>query len=187
MNKKYNVILLDAPWHYNSRANHKTRFRGGVHGHYPTMKMEEIKALNLDSIADDNCALFMWCTFPYVDEQIKLFEHWGFTYKTVGFVWVKTNKHNDNPFFGVGHFTRANAELCLFGMRGKLPTASNRVSSVVIAPREQHSKKPDIVRDKIVELFGDVPRVELFARQNTNGWDCLGNDIDGRDIREVLV
>jgi N6-adenosine-specific RNA methylase IME4 len=185
--KKYNIILLDPPWHYNSRANHKTRFRGGVHGHYPTMKMSEIKALRLDKIADDNCAMFMWCTFPYLDEQIKLFKHWGFKYRTVGFSWVKTNKKNGFPFFGVGYYAKSNVEICLLGVKGTMKSASNHVSSVVIAPRGKHSEKPDIVRDRIVELFGDLPRIELFAREKVAGWDCLGNDIDGRDIRDILV
>lgn len=104
--KKYSIIYTDFPWRYNSRANHKTRFRGGAYGHYPLMSMEEIKKLPIDQLGEDNSALFMWCTFPYLDEQIKLFEHWGYRYRTVAFTWIKTNPKNNKPFFGVGYYTK---------------------------------------------------------------------------------
>lgn len=189
--KKYNIIYADPPWKYNSRANHKTRFRGGAEGHYPLMSMEEIKKLPINDLADKNCALLMWCTFPYLNDQIKLFKHWGFKYKTVGFNWVKINKNNDKPFFGVGYYTKSNAEVCLLGVKGKMKPISNSVSSVIISPRREHSRKPDEVRDKIIQLFGDLPRVELFARQVTPGWDIWGNEVKsdillGNEINELL-
>lgn len=174
---KYQIIYADPPWKYNSRANHKTRFRGGAEGHYPLMSMADIKALPIDKLAADNCALFLWCTFPYLDEQIKLFEHWGFKYRTVGFTWVKTNPKNGKPFFGVGYYAKSNAEVCLLGIKGKLKPVSNKVSSVVIEPRGRHYEKPAVVRDKIEELFGDVPRIELFARHKVDGWDSWGNEV----------
>ena len=176
--KKYGIIYADPPWKYNSRANHKTRFRGGACGHYDLMSMEEIKALPLQEISADNCALFMWCTFPYLDEQIKLFKHWGFKYRTLGFSWIKTNPKNGKPFFGVGYYAKSNAEVCLLGTKGKMKPVSNSVSSCVIAPRREHSRKPDEVRERIVQLFGDLPRIELFARENTEGWDVWGNEVE---------
>ena len=185
-NKKYKIILADPPWKYNSRANHKTRFRGGACGHYSLMTMEEIKSLPINELAEENCALFLWTTFPYLNEQIKLLEHWGFKYRTVGFTWIKTNSKNGKPFFGVGFYTKSNAEVCLLGIKGRLKPITNKISSVVIAPRQEHSKKPSEVRNKIVELFGDLPRVELFARQKTDGWDAIGYDIDRKDIKETL-
>lgn len=142
------------------------------------MSMDEIKALPIPDLADDNCVLFLWCTFPYLDEQIQLFEHWGFEYKTLGFSWIKTNPKNGKPFFGVGYYAKSNAEVCLMGIKGKMKPASNSVSSVVIAPRREHSKKPDEIRDRIVTLFGDIPRIELFARQKTDGWDVWGNEVE---------
>jgi N6-adenosine-specific RNA methylase IME4 len=154
--------------------------------HYPVMSMKEIKELPISDLALDNAALLLWCTFPQLDEQIKLFNHWGFKYVTVAFNWIKTNKRDGKPFFGIGYYAKSNSEVCLLGIRGKMKPVSNSVSSIVIAPREQHSKKPDIVRDKIVQLFGDLPRVELFARQVTPGWDVIGNGIDNQDIRDVL-
>lgn len=177
MLKKYSIIYADPPWKYNSRANHKTKFRGGACGHYDLMSMEEIKALPIRELANENCALFLWVTFPYLKEQIQLFDYWGFNYKTLGFSWIKTNKKNGKPCFGVGYYSKSNCEVCLLGIKGKMKPVSNKVSSVVIAERREHSRKPDQVREKIVELFGDIPRIELFARQKYDGWDSWGNEV----------
>jgi site-specific DNA-methyltransferase (adenine-specific) len=176
-NKKYQIIYCDPPWKYNSRVNHKTRFRGGAEGHYPLMTIEQIENLPISRLADDNCALFLWCTFPYLNEQIKLFNHWGFKYRTVGFTWIKTNSKNGKPFFGVGYYAKSNAEVCLLGIKGKLKPVTNSISSIVISPRRLHSQKPNEVRSLIVELFGNLPRVELFAREKSLGWDVWGNEV----------
>ena len=188
--KKYNIILCDPAWKFNARNNTETRFGGGVTDKYPTMSLEEIKALDIPSIADDNCALFMWATTSTGDsnlaQKLELFEHWGFRLVNIGFTWVKINPNKMTPFFGIGYYTKSNAEHCFLGIKGKMKPVSNKVSSLIFAPKEEHSKKPDIVRDKIVELFGDLPRAELFARQITPGWDCLGNEINGQDLREIL-
>lgn len=175
-NKKYNIIYADPPWQYNKRNNLNTKFGGGVHGHYGCMSMSEIEALPIEQIAAENCALLLWTTFPYLDKQIKLFEKWGFKYKTLGFSWIKTNPKNGLPFFGVGYYAKSNCEVCLLGIKGRMKPASNMVSSCVISPRREHSRKPDEIRDRIVELFGDVPRIELFARSGAGGWDCWGNE-----------
>ena len=176
--KKYQIIYADPPWKYNSRANHKTRFRGGAEGHYSLMSMEQIKALPIEQLADKNCVLFLWVTFPYLEEQIKLFEYWGFKYKTLGFSWIKLNKKNKKPFFGVGFYAKSNCEVCLMGMKGKVKPVSNKVSSAILSVRREHSRKPDEVRERIVELFGDIPRIELFAREKNPGWDVWGNEVD---------
>ena len=102
-NKKYNIIYADPPWKYNSRANHKTRFRGGACGHYQLLPMSQIRALPIPELADKNCALFMWCTFPYLNEQIKLFDYWGFKYRTCGFNWLKLNPKNGKPLYKIKH------------------------------------------------------------------------------------
>lgn len=80
-------------------------------------------------------------------------------------------------FFGIGHYTKSNCEVCLIGIKGRPQIVSNKVSSVVISEKQEHSKKPDVVRDKIVELCGNVPKIELFARQSVPGWDCWGNEV----------
>ena len=175
---KYNIIYADPPWKYNSRNNINTRFGGGVFNKYNLMTMEEIKSLPISNLAEENCVLFLWCTFPYLDKQIKLFDYWGFRYRTLGFSWIKTNSKNGKPFFGVGYYAKSNCEICLMGMKGQLKPISNKVSSVIISPRREHSKKPDEVRNKIVELFGDLPRIELFAREKVEGWASWGNEIE---------
>lgn len=174
--KQYNIIYADPPWKYNQRNNKKTKFGGGVHAHYPTMSMEEIEKLPIEKLAGENCALFLWTTFPYLDKQIQLFEKWGFRYTTLGFSWIKTNAKNGAPFFGVGYYAKSNCEICLLGIKGKMKPISNKISSCVISPREAHSKKPCEIRDRIVSLFGDLPRIELFARESAAGWDAWGND-----------
>lgn len=186
-NKKYSIIYLDPCWKYNVRNNLKSRFGGGVTNKYPTLKLEEIKNINIPSLADENCAMFMWVTTSTGDsnleQKLQLFEHWGFRLVSEAFTWVKTNPKSGTNFFGTGYYTKSNCEHCYLGIKGKMKPISNYVSSLIISPREQHSKKPDIVRDKIVELFGDLPRVELFARQTVDGWNSIGNEIDGTDLR----
>lgn len=176
-NKKYNIIYADPPWHYNDRRNTHTRFSGGAVGHYTVMKTEDICKIPVNDIADDNCILFMWATFPNLPDALRVIDAWGFKYKTVGFNWVKTNKKNGKYFFGIGYYTKSNAEICLIATKGKPKPISNYVSSVIVSPRREHSRKPDEVRDKIVELMGNLPRIELFARQRTDGWDAWGNEV----------
>ena len=173
---KYNIIYADPPWQYNMRKNNFTRFSLGVHGHYPTMRTEEICQLPISEITADNCALIMWVTFPKLSDGLKVMEAWGFSYVTVAFNWFKATKQG-KPFFGVGYYTKSNSEIALLGIKGKMKPISNFVSQVIISKRENHSKKPDIVREKIVELFGDLPRIELFARTKADGWHSWGNEI----------
>ncbi len=142
------------------------------------MRLPEIKALPVATIADENCMLFLWATFPNLSEALEVMRSWGFQYKTLGFSWIKTNKKNGKPFFGIGYYTKSNCEVCLIGVKGKPIKKSNFVSSVIISPRREHSKKPEEVREKIVELCGDIPRVELFSRQKIAGWDAWGNEIE---------
>ena len=181
----YKIIYADPPWHYNSRDNKNTKFGGGVHSHYPTMTTNEICNLPIQSIADENAVLILWVTFPKLKDGISVMEAWGFRYVTVAFNWFKCNK-SGSPFFGVGYYTKSNSEIALLGIRGNIKPISNFVSQVIISNREKHSKKPIIVRDKIVELFGDLKRVELFARETADGWDSIGNEIDGKPIEEKL-
>lgn len=175
--KKYNIIYADPPWEYRDKRNKHKRLCGGAAAHYPTMKIQDIKKLPVGTIANDNSILFLWVTFPNLREGLEVMEAWGFEYKTLGFSWIKTNKRNGKPFFGIGYYTKSNCEVCLIGVKGKPPKASNSVSSVIISPREEHSKKPDEVRERIVQLCGDLPRIELFARQKTPGWDVWGNEV----------
>ena len=174
--KKYNVILADPPWAY--RVWSKKDVGRTAESHYPTMSIEDIRALPVGDLAADNCALFLWITFPQLHEAFSLIESWGFVYKTMAFVWVKQNRKSPSLFWGLGYWTRANAEICLLATKGNPKRQSAAVHQVILSPVEQHSKKPDEVRERIVTLMGDVPRVELFARQQAPGWDVWGNEVE---------
>lgn len=176
-NKKYSIIYADPPWFYNKRKDIHKSFGKGAAGHYDVMKFKEIAKLPIPQIVAKNCVLFLWVTFPNLIEGVNLFKEWGFKYTTLGFSWIKTNPKNGKPFFGIGYYAKSNCEVCLMGIKGRMTPISNKVSSCVISPRRRHSQKPDEVRDRIVKLFGDLPRIELFAREQANGWDCWGNEV----------
>lgn len=110
-------------------------------------------------------------------EALDVIEAWGFTYKTVAFNWVKQNKNGAGLFMGLGNWTRSNSEICLLAVKGKPKRVSAGVHSVILSPLQQHSQKPGEARDRIVELMGDLPRIELFARETAPGWDSWGNEV----------
>lgn len=141
--------------------------RGNPANHYPVMTVEEICELPVPKFAADNCVLFMWATFPKLEEAFEVIKAWGFKYSTVAFVWVKKNKKcGIAGFMGSGAAgARNNAEVCLGRNKRTPETDFKKSTQLIISPVEEHSKKPDITRDKIIELMGDLPRVELFARQ----------------------
>lgn len=176
-NKKYSIIYADPPWSYRDKRDKYPRLCGGASRHYQTMNIDDIKGIDIPSISEKNCMLFLWATFPNLREALEVISSWGFTYKTLAFSWIKTNKRNGKPFFGIGYYTKSNCEVCLLGVKGRPIKQSNSVSSVIISPREQHSKKPDEIRDRIISLCGDVPKIELFARHKSAGWDVWGNEI----------
>jgi len=169
--KKYNIIYADPPWAYNDKMSGN---RGACYK-YDVMDIEEIKKIPVQNIAADDCALFMWATMPHLKSAFNLMETWGFTYKTNAFTWVKRSK-NGNWFTGCGSWTRSNAELCLLGVKGKIRRKNADVNSVISARVMEHSKKPNIVRDRIVRLMGNLPRIELFSREKIKGWDVWGNE-----------
>lgn len=181
LKKKYSIIYADPPWSYE-----RAKGEGVAAAQYNTMSIEEIKSIPVESIADKDSVLFLWTTFPKLDEAMTLFEAWGFKYKTCAFVWAKTNRKSPGFFVGLGFWTRSCVEICLLGTRGHPKRESKKVRQMCIAPLTYHSHKPDEIRDRIVELCGDKPRVELFAREKSDGWVSLGNEIDGKDIRDAI-
>lgn len=184
MLKKYDVLYVDPPWEYDDRAGAGER---GAAYKYPVMSIEEIQKLEMWRLAADDCMLFLWVTPPMLEDGFKIVREWGFKYKTVAFTWVKTTKKGKEWHWGMGHYTRANAEFCLLGVRGKPKRVSASVHSVIKAPVRAHSQKPDEVRDRIVQLTGENKnRLEVFARQEFPGWDVVGYDVNSLDIRELL-
>lgn len=170
--KTYSVIYADPPWSYRNKGT-----RAAADRHYKTMSLEEIRALPVQDIADKDCTLFLWATFPMLREALDVIQAWGFAYKTAAFVWAKQNRRTQGWFWGLGNWTRSNAELCLLATRGKPKRMSAGIHSLVVAPVGLHSAKPPQVRDQIVRLMGDVPRVELFARERAEGWDAWGDEV----------
>ena len=171
--KEYKVIYADPPWRYADKG-----CNGNAADHYPTMTFSEMRRLPVGDIAAKDCVLFMWATYPMMREALFLIDAWGFTYKSIAFQWVKQNRSGNGFFFGLGRWTRGNTEPCLIATKGKPQRVSNAVSQLVVSPLREHSRKPDEVRDRIVELMGgDMPRIELFARETAPGWDCWGNEV----------
>lgn len=169
--RRYNIILCDPPWLYRDKLDKDRRLK------YGTMSMDDIADLPIEDISEKDCFLFLWVTFPVLEELFLsgLIRVWGFEYKTVAFVWVKRAKTKGKEWFwGMGNYSRSNPEICLLCTKGKLKRMSASVHSIIDTPVEEHSRKPAIVRDKIVQLCGDLPRIELFARDRFLGWDSWG-------------
>jgi len=174
--KKYNIIYADPPWSISAtqqipsgRPNSRP---------YRAMRQVDIFDMKVNSISADDSCLFLWATSPLLPEAIHTMKSWGFEYKCVAFSWVKQNRKADSLFMGMGWWTRSNTEFCLLGTKGKPKRNAKNILSVVISKIEEHSKKPNEVRNKIVDLCGDLPRIELFAREKTDGWDSWGNEIE---------
>jgi N6-adenosine-specific RNA methylase IME4 len=176
MDKRYQIIYADPPWTFKTYSE-KGEGRSASR-HYSVMGKFDIQRLPIQNIADDNCALFLWVTSPCLLEGIELIKAWGFEYKTIAFTWVKQNKKSPSLFWGMGYWTRANAELCLLATKGNPKRIDAGVHSVIMTPIEEHSKKPEQARERIVSLMGDLPRIELFARMKSPGWDVWGNEVE---------
>jgi N6-adenosine-specific RNA methylase IME4 len=171
---KFQLIYADPPWTYNDKAAAGQR---GAGFKYDLMTLDALKALPVQSIAAPDCLLAMWWVGPMPQEALDLIKVWGFTLKTMkGFTWHKLTKHGKDHF-GMGNWTRANSEDCLFAVRGKPKRINAGVRQIITAPIREHSRKPDEARDALVTLMGDVPRIELFARQKHEGWVVWGNEV----------
>ncbi|MDR2601895.1 MAG: DNA methyltransferase [Spirochaetaceae bacterium] len=181
---KYKIIYADPPWKY-LWGEGKTGGRFAPEKHYETMNTAEICGLDVKSLRDKNCALFLWATMPALPDAFKVIDAWGFKYKTCAFSWIKIKK-NGEPLKGMGSYTKSNIELCLLGMRGHIKAADKTVPQVLMCKRLGHSVKPPEARDRIIKLFGDVSRIELFARQKVEGWEAAGYGVDGKSIQEKI-
>ena len=181
---KYQIIYADPPWQYLWGAG-KDGGNFAPEKHYQTMSTDAICALNVKALREKNCALFLWATMPALPDAFKVMEAWGFKYKTCAFSWVKVTV-DGQPLRGMGSYTKSNIEICLLGMRGHIKAVDKTVPQIVMSRRLGHSVKPPEVRDRIVQLFGDLKRIELFGRQLTPGWDAAGFGIDGVSLEEAI-
>ena len=185
MGAEYRVILADCPWPYEWAHGN-----GAAAHHYPTMPIADLCALPIADLAADPALLFMWATWPLLPEAMQVMAAWGFTYKTLAFIWIKRNPTNIGLFMGTGQYTRSNSEPCLLGVRGHGHTLrqdagvlqvmeAEELGDLIEAPRRAHSRKPDDQYTRIDRLVGDVPRVELFARRKRENWASWGHGVTG--------
>jgi N6-adenosine-specific RNA methylase IME4 len=171
--RRYGVIYADPPWSFKTWSAKGTGRSAA--SHYDCMDFASLCALPIGAIAADDCALLLWSTDPLLPKALELIDAWGFTYKTVGFYWAKTNTRSDGFFTGMGYWTRANPEQCLLATRGKPERLARDVPRLVVAPRREHSRKPDEVAAGIERLLPG-PYIELFARETRPGWDSWGKE-----------
>lgn len=177
MGKKYQIIYCDPPWSYRNKRTGGS-MNSGSDAKYPTMKFEDIYNLPVQRIADDNSVLFLWATVPLLPDALEVLYNWDFDYKTAIF-WRKIMS------LGMGFWFRGQVELCLVGVRGKVKPFRLQKPNFLQTKALRHSEKPSEVR-YLIEATNLFPRIELFARQKVDGWDCLGFDIDGKDIRKSI-
>lgn len=183
--KRYDIIYADPPWHYNGKLQYdksstskekldlyKNIFISSACFKYPTVKTKDLMNIPIQKISKRDCLLFMWTTNPHLAQAIQLGEAWGFEYKTVAFIW---NKMIHNP----GQYTLSNCELCLVFKKGRIPKprGARNIQQLVNSPRRTHSRKPDEIRQKIVDMFPTQTKIELFARGTFIGWDVWGLDV----------
>ena len=176
--KKYKTIYADPPWQFQNRTGkvapeHKRLNR------YPTMSLEEIKALPVQAVADEKCHLYLWVPNALLPEGLEVMKAWGFEYKT-NLIWEKVRKDGQPDGRGVGFYFRNVTEILLFGIKGEnnrtLDPGRSQVNLLRTIKRE-HSRKPDEFVS-LIEACAQSPRLELFARGNRKGWDMWGNQAD---------
>ena len=172
---KYSVLYADPPWDYDGHTQHTNgSFKEGMSAidHYNTMTLQQLKELNIKDKAEKDAVLFLWTSSPHLPQAIDLMKAWGFDYKTIAFVW---DKQKTNP----GYYTLSQVEICLVGKRGKFPTprGSRKERQFLSELRGVHSKKPDEIRNRISRMFPTQKKLELFARQSSEGWDVWGNQV----------
>lgn len=175
--KKYNIVLVDPPWPYNSRRMVQDNGRNavGIDDEYSTMSMDEMKALPILNACADDCLLYMWATGPKLKEAFDLMEAWQFKYSTMAFVW---DKKIPNP----GFYSMSQVEYVLVGKRGRAPNPRlYNTRQLLTLARTSHSTKPEDIQDRIDAHWEKkgVRKLELFARRYRKGWDCVGNELNG--------
>lgn len=182
---KFRTILADPPWLFPTWSE-----KGGGRGpkrHYKEQATEWLESLPVRHLADSTCVLFLWATWPLMQDAFRVIAAWGFEYKTLGFDWVKVTAYG-SPHFRLGYWTRANTEPCLLATRGKPKRMDKGVSQVIVSGTGEHSEKPEEMYDRIERLV-EGPYLELFHRPRNglfpprDGWTFLGNEVTGNDIR----
>jgi N6-adenosine-specific RNA methylase IME4 len=170
---KYGALLADPPWSFSVRSEKGM----GRSPKYRVLPIETLAELPIPELAAKDSVLFLWTTDPLLPRALELVEAWGFTYKTVAFTWAKLNPSGEGFHIGCGYWTRANAEMCLLATRGSPRRLNADVRRLIVAPRREHSRKPDEARKGIERLVAG-PYLEIFARESTPGWDVMGDQLE---------
>lgn len=182
---RYDVLLADPPWTFKNYNNEMAQSNSDHH--YPTMGIEEIKALPVDNVTKENAVLFIWGIWSLLPECLEVINAWGFTYKTEAWVWAKMNKNSFGYCMGMGYYTRSNTEYCLIATSGNVPrVADGGVLGLIASPRREHSRKPDEQYGKIERLYPEARKLELFARRKREGWHSWGNEIES-DVELAMI
>ncbi|GAB5431266.1 MAG: MT-A70 family methyltransferase [Epibacterium sp.] len=170
---RYGLIMADPPWSYenwSAKGDHKN-----ASAKYDCIGLDDIKGMQVGHLAAESCVLWLWATNPLLDKAFEVMEAWGFQFKTAGHWSKKTS--GGKQAFGTGYILRCAGEPFLIGTVGNPKTARN-VRSVIEGPVREHSRKPEEAFAAAEALCGDVPRLELFSRQERTGWDVFGNEVD---------
>lgn len=182
-NKKYQIIYADPPWEYKSKEclDRTSILNGKLNTHYNTMSLDSIKKLDVKSISDKNCMLFLWVVSPMLPEGLEVMKSWGFKYSTIAFVWYK---QKSNP----GNYTMSECEICLVGRNGKIPEnrGARNVRQFLSEAKGKHSAKPNEIKKRIELMFPNHSKIELFARSKPDGWDVFGDEVDKEDFQLKL-
>ena len=188
--EKYRAIVMDPPWAFRTFGGDNATPHRSLNEHYQTMELHEIAGLPVPALADKSCALFMWVVSSHIDAGIELMNMWGFSLKSLAFVWVKSkigaaeqgalfleDAYDDKHPLSMGYWTRQQTELCLLATKGKPAVKDRGVRQLIIAPRREHSRKPDETFARAGRLV-DGPYLEMFARQRRPGWSAWGNETE---------
>jgi N6-adenosine-specific RNA methylase IME4 len=176
----FGFIMSDPPWSFRTYSQ-KGKEKKSAELHYSTMSLEDIKALDVAALADTDCMLWLWATRPMFPQALETMAAWGFTYKTHGH-WVKTNKTNTGLAFGTGYLLRDCGEPYIIATRGNPKVHSRSVRSVIMAPRREHSRKPDEAYRDAELLAGPVRKLDMFSRQSRPGWSSWGAETTKFDV-----
>jgi len=180
--KKYQIIYADPPWSYNDKMSGHSF---SLDHEYETQSIDWIKKLPINKISDKNCVLFIWAVSPQIEEALDVIDAWGFKFKTVAFVWGKRSC-NGKDISNLGRWTMGNIEQVFLATKGTPKRIKKDVKQLVLDERTIHSKKPSQIRNRIVELMGDIPRIELFSRDKNEGWDSWGNEVPSSEQKLLI-
>lgn len=192
---KFSIIVCDPPWTFSDKLNN-SNVKRGAEANYPVLDIEIIKSLPIQKIVNNDALLALWVPASLLREGLDVMNAFGFR-QTQIFNWIKTKKEiklidgpNNILSFGMGRIFRASSEIALIGIRGKIYSHLKNKSqrNVALDPATKHSQKPETLQDRLDVMFPnpELRKIELFARRQRKDWICLGNEIDGKDIRDAL-